>query len=163
MHNAYLILGANLGDRATQLNKAIELIAKRIGEAVQQSAIYETRPWGLLEQPDFLNQVLKVSTDLPPNDLLEEVLAIEETLGRVRGVKWGARLIDIDILFYDNCVINTPCLQIPHPLLHERSFVLFPLVEIAADFIHPVFQVSIGRLIQNLSDDLSVEKYTGNS
>ncbi|QNL49537.1 2-amino-4-hydroxy-6-hydroxymethyldihydropteridine diphosphokinase [Olivibacter sp. SDN3] len=160
MHETYLILGTNLGDRVIQLKKAIELITKRIGEVCRQSTIYETKPWGVLEQPNFLNQVLKVKTLLSPDDLLKEALAVEQMLGRVRNVKWGARLIDIDILFYDDRVINTSQLQIPHPLLHKRSFVLFPLAEIASSFIHPVFQVSISQLIESLSDNLSVQKYT---
>lgn len=157
MHIVYLILGSNLGDRNAILNKAIALISDKVGEVILKSKIYETAPWGGVEQPAYLNQVLMLKTTLNPEKTLKHVLEIEKDLGRVRVVKWGARSLDIDILFYDDMIINTDDLKIPHPFIHLRKFVLVPLVEIAPNFIHPLFSVSVEDLLKKLVDHSDVQ------
>lgn len=152
MHIVYLILGSNLGDRNAILNKAVFLINSRIGEVILKSKIYETAPWGGVEQPAYLNQVLMVKTTLSPETTLKDVLEIEKDLGRERIVKWGARSLDIDILFYDEIIINTDDLKIPHPFIHLRKFVLVPLVEIAPNFVHPLFKTTNEHLLEELVD-----------
>lgn len=122
--------------------------------------VYETQAWGMTDQPDFLNQVLEVATTLSPEELLEQIKQIEQQMGRERRVKWGERLIDIDILFYEQAVIYTEKLKIPHPFLHERNFVLIPLQEIAPDFQHPVLQHSISQLLKSSKDLLYVKILT---
>uniref|UniRef100_F4C636 2-amino-4-hydroxy-6-hydroxymethyldihydropteridine pyrophosphokinase n=1 Tax=Sphingobacterium sp. (strain 21) TaxID=743722 RepID=F4C636_SPHS2 len=158
MHTVYLILGSNLGDSRQQLTKAIQLIDSRVGNVTDQSAIYETVAWGVNNQPNYLNQALKVNTILTPEQTLKEILAIEETLGRKRNTKWEARLIDIDILFYDAIILDTLNLKIPHPLLHLRRFVLTPLVEIAPGLMHPSYRMGIADLYEKLDDNLSVRR-----
>lgn len=157
MHIVYLILGSNLGDRNTILNRATVLINDKVGEVILRSKIYETAPWGGVEQPAYLNQVLILKTTLSPEKTLKHVLEIEKNLGRVRVVKWGARSLDIDILFYDDMVINTNDLKIPHPFIHLRKFVLVPLVEIAPNFIHPQFKIAVKDLLKNLVDHSDVK------
>jgi 2-amino-4-hydroxy-6-hydroxymethyldihydropteridine diphosphokinase len=152
MHIVYLILGSNLGDRNAILGKAVSLINSKIGEVILKSKIYETAPWGGVEQPAYLNQVLMVKTTLSPEIILKDVLEIEKDLGRERVVKWGARSLDIDILFYDDIIINTDDLKIPHPFIHQRKFVLVPLVEIAPNFVHPLFKTTSEDLLNKLSD-----------
>jgi len=158
MHTVYLILGSNLGDRKDILLKALDLIALRLGQLVDKSAIYQTAPWGVKDQPDYLNQVVKLITLLEPEDVLREVLTIEKDLGRVRYKKWESRIIDIDILFYDDAIIEKSDLIVPHPFLHLRRFVLTPLNEIAPNLIHPVLKKSISNLLANLTDDRAAEK-----
>lgn len=158
MHTVYLILGSNLGDSGQQLANAAQLIQDRVGDIVRTSAIYETAAWGVNNQPNYLNQVLQVDTILVPEQTLKEVLQIETVLGRKRNVKWEARIIDIDILFYDAAILNTPTLKIPHPLLHLRRFVLAPLMEIAPDLVHPLYQMGIADLFEKLDDNLSVKR-----
>lgn len=158
MHTVYLILGSNLGDRRNVLLKASNLITLRLGQLVNKSAIYQTAPWGVKDQPDYLNQVIKLITFLEPKDLLREVLAIEKELGRIRHKKWESRLIDIDILLYDDIIINETDLIIPHPFLHLRKFVLTPLNEIAPHLIHPVLNKSVNELLMSLADDQAAER-----
>lgn len=134
----YLLLGANLGDRRVTLRRAAELIGDRIGRVVQQSGLYETAPWGVMDQPAYLNQVLAVETTLAPEDVLTQTQRIEQELGRVRHKKWESRVIDIDLLYDDNLVIGTETLTLPHPYLHQRRFTLVPLAEIAPHFVHPL-------------------------
>jgi 2-amino-4-hydroxy-6-hydroxymethyldihydropteridine diphosphokinase len=150
---AYLLLGANLGDRLATLQKATDLIAARIGQVVHQSGLYETAPWGVTDQPAFLNQVLAVKTTMEPEEVLNQTQAIEQELGRVRLEKWGARLIDIDLLYYDQLVLQTDRLTIPHPYLHQRRFTLMPLVEIAPDFLHPVLTKTNAMLLAACEDE----------
>ena len=146
----YLLLGSNLGNRKEILDKAIKLLSQKVGVVILQSKDYETSPWGVTDQPDFLNLVVSIQTRLKPLQILEITQSIENQLGRIRKEKWGARLIDIDILFYGNEIIDEPNLKIPHPLLQERDFTLSPLAEIAPDFVHPV----LGKTILELREKL---------
>jgi 2-amino-4-hydroxy-6-hydroxymethyldihydropteridine diphosphokinase len=134
----YLLLGSNLGNRKEVLEKAVELLSEKVGIIIKQSRDYETVPWGITDQPDFLNLAIEIHTDLKPLEVLEQTQSVENQLGRIRKEKWGARLIDIDILFYGNEIIDEPNLKVPHPLMQERDFVLTPMAEIAPDFVHPV-------------------------
>jgi 2-amino-4-hydroxy-6-hydroxymethyldihydropteridine diphosphokinase len=130
---AYVALGANLGDREASIRRAAELIG-----AQRLSTIIETPPWGVTDQPDFLNAAAEVETDLGPRALLERLLGVERELGRVRGGRrWGPRTIDLDLLVYGNETSDTPALQLPHPRLHERPFVLVPLAELAPGLVIP--------------------------
>lgn len=145
-HIVYLALGTNLGDRPANLRAAIDSLAPQV-RVEAESNIYETPPWGFLEQPAFLNMALRAKTDLPPADLLTFLKQLEARLGRIPTFRNGPRLIDVDILFYDDLILNTPPLIIPHPRLHERDFVLVPLADIAPDLIHPVLHQSIRALL----------------
>ena len=146
----YLLLGSNLGNRKEILDKAINLLSQKVGVIILRSKDYETAPWGVTNQPDFLNLVVSIQTKLKPLQILEITQSIENQLGRIRKEKWGARLIDIDILFYGNEIIDEPNLKIPHPLLQERDFALSPLAEIAPDFVHPVLGETISELREKL-------------
>lgn len=154
----FLATGSNQGDRAEQLATALRLIAKKLGQIVQQSSIYETEAWGLTDQPAFLNQVLEIQSDLNPSDLLQAATEVEQEMGRVRQEKWGPRKIDIDLLFYGAQIIDLPALKIPHPQLHLRNFVLIPLLEIAPDWEHPVFHQTIEQLYWESKDPNEVFK-----
>lgn len=156
----YLLLGTNLGSRLQNLREAKRQINIQIGKVVKESFIYETEPWGVSDQPQYLNEVVEISTSLKPTEILRRVLLIEKGLGRIRQEKWGARIVDIDLLFYNDETINTTALQVPHPRLHERNFTLIPLAEIAPDFIHPVFQKSIQALLEESTDQLVVSKFS---
>jgi 2-amino-4-hydroxy-6-hydroxymethyldihydropteridine diphosphokinase len=157
---AYLLLGTNLGDRKLNLEKSIAQIKLSIGDVFAISSIYETEPWGNTNQPGFLNQAVGVSTKLSPQELIKELLSIEQDLGRVRLEKWGQRLIDIDIIFYGDKIVDEQDLKLPHPLMQDRKFVLVPLNEIAGEIIHPLFKQKISSILANLSDDLLVSKFT---
>ena len=159
LQTTYLLLGSNLGNREEILENAIELIGNRVGHVLKRSTFYETAPWGVDNQPNYLNIAIGVTTSLNPNELLIQTQQIEETLGRVRLEKWGARLIDIDIIFYGEQIVNEPTLVIPHPLMHNRNFVLVPLEEIAPDFIHPIFHKSITALCNLCADIGEVKPY----
>ncbi|GAA4795940.1 2-amino-4-hydroxy-6-hydroxymethyldihydropteridine diphosphokinase [Olivibacter ginsenosidimutans] len=158
MHEVYVILGSNLGDSSHVLGNALHFLTERVGTVVAKSPIYQTAPWGVANQPDYLNQVIRLKTSLKPEEVLEEVLNIEKDLGRTRLKKWEARIIDIDILFYDHAVIQRENLVIPHPLLHLRKFVLEPLAAIAPDFIHPVLQQTVGELLAHVGDEHAVRR-----
>lgn len=158
VEKAYLLLGSNLGDRPLYLARACALIAEEVGQVVEQSAIYETEAWGKTDQPGFLNMALAVNTVLSPLELLHKVLEIEKKLGRVRHEKWGARLIDIDIIFYGNEIADIEDkLQIPHPEMQHRKFVVEPLAAIAPDFVHPVLRQTLTEILAQLADSLSVK------
>jgi 2-amino-4-hydroxy-6-hydroxymethyldihydropteridine diphosphokinase len=155
----YLLLGSNLGDRARLLQSAVDRIGERIGRLTGASALYETAPWGGIEQPAFLNQVLKVETRLAPEEVLRIILEIEHEAGRVRYERWGARHLDIDILYFGNAVMDTPRLTVPHPRLHERRFTMVPLAEIAPDFVHPLLNKTNAELLEMCSDTEEVSRY----
>ncbi len=146
---AYLGLGTNLGDRWKNLEEAIKAISLKMN-VLQRSSVYETKAWGYTNQPDFLNQVIEVNTDLTPLQLLNFVKRTETELGRVENFRYGPRLIDIDILFYGTVIRNTTRVQIPHPRLHERAFVLVPMAEMEPDFVHPVLQKTVAELLKNV-------------
>lgn len=150
----YLLLGGNLGDRQQNLEIAKMNIVDSIGEIKNTSSIYQTEAWGLENQPDFLNQVVEVSSVLEPSLLIEECLSIETRMGRIRKVHWGERLIDIDVLFIDNEVINTQRLTVPHPEIKNRRFTLQPLVELIPTYKHPVLDKTIEQLLYDCSDEL---------
>ena len=144
-HIVYLALGSNLGDREANLKQAIASLSPQM-EVKAKSRVYETPPWGYTDQPKFLNQVVKVDTYVGPEPLLKHLKRLEVALGRVPSFENGPRLIDIDILFYDDLVLNTSSLVIPHPQLHERAFVLMPLHDIAPALSHP----SLGKTVSEM-------------
>ena len=158
MNRAFLLTGGNLGDRYENLQKALRLIKKNIGDITLQSSIYETAAWGKTDQPSFFNQVLHIQTQLPANDLLIELLKIENELGRIRDMRMGPRTIDLDILFYNDEIIETEGLVIPHPQIAYRRFVLTPMAEIAPFYIHPKLGIPVIELLENCSDKLPVQK-----
>lgn len=161
MHNAYLLLGGNLGDRLNNLNKALLLIEKHIGRIISRSSVYETAPWGFECENMFLNQLVCVETRESPQELFSEILKIEMMMGRKRKAsQWGDRIIDVDILFYDEVVLNEDGLKIPHPYLHERRFALIPLTEITNNMVHPGLNKTMGQLLEECTDDLEVTKFT---
>lgn len=149
----YLLLGSNLGDRQRILRRAATMISQQVGPITALSSLYETAPWGVKEQPAFLNQVAEVQTDLAPEEVLRHVLEIEQRLGRVRYERWGARHLDIDILYFDSLVMDTARLTIPHPRLHERRFTLVPLVELMPDYVHPVLGQTTLELLATCPDE----------
>ncbi len=161
MNIAYLLIGGNLGDREQNLALAVARILKAAGgQLLARSALYETAAWGNTDQPEFLNQALQISTRYTAATLLKKMLAVEQELGRVRAEKFGPRVIDIDIIFFNDEVIHTKNLRVPHPYMQERRFVLTPLQEIAPDIIHPVLQKTVTELLEICPDDLAVTKYS---
>lgn len=159
MNNAYLLIGGNVGDRQENLRQAVNAIDTSCGgQVVQQSAIYETAAWGKTDQQAFLNQALLLSTAFTPLHLLQQILQTEVLLGRVRQERYGPRIIDIDILFFNDAIINEPALTIPHPEVQNRRFALVPLQEIAPGLVHPVLKKSIDQLLQECPDKLEVRK-----
>lgn len=159
MNTAYILLGSNEGDRLFHLSRALELIEQKAGTLVKRSGVYVTVAWGYQDQPDFLNQVVCIETGLSPQQLLKELLAIEQLLGRTRtATKWRQRIIDLDILFYNTLILKEETLCIPHPFIQDRKFVLVPLLEIAASLVHPVFQKDITTLTLECKDTLEVKR-----
>jgi 2-amino-4-hydroxy-6-hydroxymethyldihydropteridine diphosphokinase len=152
----YLLLGSNIGDRRKMIADACELIRELAREITRYSGIYETEAWGKTSQPPFLNQVIKISSELTPKQLLAALQLIEKKLGRVRHEKWSERSIDIDVLYYGNLILQDKVLSIPHPEIPSRRFTLVPLVEIAADFIHPHLLKSNAELLSECKDELKV-------
>jgi 2-amino-4-hydroxy-6-hydroxymethyldihydropteridine diphosphokinase len=158
---AYLLLGSNQGNRLAYLASALQHLQKTVGLLTQKSAVYETAAWGHEDQAAFLNQVVELTTSITPADLLTQINKIEKALGRVREVKWGARVIDIDILYYNSLRLQTQNLVIPHPELQNRRFTLVPLVEIAPTFVHPGLQQTNAELLANCPDTLEVRLFPG--
>lgn len=156
-HTVYLALGSNLEDRLANLKQAISSLTPQL-EVKAKSQVYETPPWGFEDQPKFLNQVIKANTYLDPEPLLKHLKRLEVALGRKESFPNGPRLIDIDVLFYDDLVLNKPSLSIPHPRLHERGFVLLPLMDIAPDLVHPVHKKTV-REMAALANVEGIEKF----
>ncbi len=148
----FLLLGGNLGNRRETLDRAKTLLASSVGRLVGESKLYETAPWGVTDQPPYLNQVLEFQTPLPPDEVLNHTQRIELALGRARLERWGARLIDIDLLYYDDLILQTNRLTLPHPRLHERRFALVPLCDVAPDFVHPILQKTNAQLLAECGD-----------
>ncbi len=148
-HTVYIALGTNLGDRLENLRAALDALAPKV-HILAKSAIYETPPWGVTDQPAFLNMVVKAASALEPGGLLDFLKALETGLGRVPSFRNGPRLIDLDILFFDDLVVDTAPLVIPHPRLHERAFVLVPLADVAPELVHPLLGVSVARLLETV-------------
>ena len=159
MNTVFLQLGSNLGDRELSLKDAITAIKNRVGDIVEFSKVYESTPWRVEGQENYLNQILKVKTKLSADKVLSIVLDIEKQLGRVRIEKWGERLIDIDIIFYNDSIIETPELCVPHKHLHERMFVLTPLHNIAPEMVHPKYNKTIEELLNMCKDTELVNEY----
>jgi 2-amino-4-hydroxy-6-hydroxymethyldihydropteridine diphosphokinase len=160
MEKVYLGLGTNLGDRELNLRKAINNVNELIGSVVLVSSIYETEPVGFRSEEKFLNMVAEVDTMLKPSGVMDMILKAEALLGRVRkGNKYTSRIIDLDILLFGNRIIENDSLSVPHPMMHERRFVLIPLCEIAPDLVHPILEKIIKTLLSECQDKSSVIKY----
>lgn len=160
MFTVFLGVGTNMGNIQENIDQAVWAVKSSIGEVIAQSSTYETEPWGVENQANYYNIVVKAETTLLPLQLLEEVQAIEHRLGRVRKEKWGSRVIDIDILMFEDYHFSMVDLIIPHAFLHKRNFVLHPLTEIASNFIHPKFNLSI-KMLKELNPDKSwIKKIT---
>jgi 2-amino-4-hydroxy-6-hydroxymethyldihydropteridine diphosphokinase len=159
MNTAYLLLGGNLGDRLKNLEMAREQLALHCGKISKASSLYETAPWGKTDQPYFLNQALEIDTGLNSKQLMRRILKIEKMMGRNRTNKYDPRLIDIDILLFNDEVHNYPLLKLPHPELQNRRFALLPLSEIAAEKEHPIFKKTIRELLEVCTDRLNVTVY----
>ncbi|MCX6248357.1 MAG: 2-amino-4-hydroxy-6-hydroxymethyldihydropteridine diphosphokinase [Bacteroidetes bacterium] len=158
-HSLYLLLGSNLGDRKSQLDRSADLIAEMIGPVVMRSSLYETEPWGFASDDLFLNAALQCRTSLSPEEVMQRIERIEKLFGRERpGTGYSSRIIDIDILFYDGIVVDQEGLKIPHPRLPERRFVLVPLDEIAHSFVHPLSGKTIGDILRDCTDLKEVRK-----
>lgn len=157
-YQAYIQTGSNMGDRLRHLELAVTCIGEIPCEISRISSIYETAPWGLSDQPPFLNQVLHIETSLDAPKLMEALLQIETQLGRKREIKMGPRTIDLDILFFEDQILNLEWLQIPHPHIATRRFVLEPLCELNPDLLHPVYKQTAWELLNHCSDPLSVKK-----
>ena len=157
MNSTYLLIGGNLGNRIENLAMARSLIENELGKIIKVSSIYETAAWGITKQPDFLNQVLLIKTKFSPEKMMQLILSIENKMGRVRTQKNASRIIDIDILFFNDEIINNENLTIPHPEIQNRKFALIPLNEIASDLVHPVFKQSIKNLLSTSKDKLQVK------
>lgn len=162
MQTIYLLTGTNMGNRLKMLEDMAYHIGKLIGTVQDRSKIYETEPWGFSSDIWFLNQVLKVKTELKPEQVLNKILQIEMNLGRVRNGDPGysSRLADMDILFYGNDIIQSDSLQVPHKHLHERKFVLVPLNDVAPEYIHPVFGLSVCEILKSCGDVSEVRLYS---
>jgi 2-amino-4-hydroxy-6-hydroxymethyldihydropteridine diphosphokinase len=151
MSIVHIGIGSNIGNRQENCREAVRQLASRGVKVVKQSSMIETEPWGVAEQPRFINMAVEAETDLAPDRLFAILKDIEMQMGRIDAVRWGPRIIDLDILFYDDLVVDTAELKIPHPHLHERDFVLIPLAEIAPEKIHP----ALGKTVKELFDSLS--------
>jgi 2-amino-4-hydroxy-6-hydroxymethyldihydropteridine diphosphokinase len=155
-NTAYLLTGSNMGDREAHLNQAKALIEKHIGTVKETSRLYETQAWGKTDQPNFYNQAIAVETTQFPQQVLKNILKIEQEMGRIRTEKWEERVIDIDILLFNEEIIEDDNLKIPHPHLHERNFALVPLMEVAGEVMHPVLNLPVEEVYFECRDTLDV-------
>ena len=161
MIKLYILLGGNLGDKQLIFSEARAMLSQQVGTITNQSAIYETEPWGFESTDIFWNQAIEMSTDLSPEEVLQQTKQIEQALGRIRKAnQYDSRTIDIDILFYGDQIIELKNLIVPHPRIHERKFALAPLREINPELIHPIFLKNIQQLLEECTDPLKVEKVT---
>ena len=160
MNKVYLLIGGNMGDRMANLNTAKKWVEIQIGSIQKISSIYETAAWGHTNQADFLNQLIVVQTELNADKLMQHLLEIELKMGRERDIPMGPRTIDLDIIYFNNEVINLQNLTIPHPKIAERRFVLTPLCEIDPEYIHPILNKSNASLLKDCGDSLAVYKKT---
>ena len=149
-------MGSNIGDRLTQLNRAFELISTEIGPIAKKSSVFETEAWGKLDQDNFLNQAALVHTSLSAEDTLLKCKDIEKQMGSFKTETWGPRTIDIDVLFYNESIMDKENIKIPHPMIEKRNFVLIPLMEIAGDMVHPVLEKTIEELYEESNDSCEV-------
>jgi 2-amino-4-hydroxy-6-hydroxymethyldihydropteridine diphosphokinase len=149
---AYIGIGSNLGNRQENCLNALELLGKKGIIVKKRSSMLETKPWGVKDQPRFINMAIEIETGLDPKELLKILKNVERELGRKESFKWGPRSIDLDILLFEDLVLKEDDLEIPHPSMHERDFVLKPLCEIAPDIIHPVLKKKICNLAQELKN-----------
>ncbi len=155
---SYLGLGSNMGQRRDNLERAARLLlASKFIQPLRSSSVYETAPWGYTDQPDFLNLVLEAHTALPPGGLLEKVKGLERKMGREPGRRFGPRIIDVDILLYGELTLDRADLQIPHPRLHQRSFVLVPLAELTPGLVHPTIGLTMAKLAGLVEDNDGVK------
>ena len=159
MNKAYLSLGSNRGNRTANLNRAVNLLSEWTGNVNKVSSLYETPPWKMDDETDFINQVLLLETTLSAPELIDTIILVESMMGRQRmSKKYEPRIIDIDILFFNDEIINTEELTVPHPLIQERKFVLEPMTEIIPGFIHPVFKKSMVQLLSECEDKSEIRK-----
>jgi len=162
MAKVYFSTGSNLGNRLASLVKAAKLIDAVIGKVIAVSPVIESKPWGFDAEMNFYNQVLLVETDLTPNQIIKEVLGIEKKIGRIRkGPSYNSRVIDIDILFYANMLVEEDNLVIPHPRLHLRKFVLQPLASLAPGLVHPLLKKTISELLRLTEDKSQILNIVG--
>ncbi|PHN06914.1 2-amino-4-hydroxy-6-hydroxymethyldihydropteridine diphosphokinase [Flavilitoribacter nigricans] len=161
-HTAFIGVGSNLGPREVQLRQALQWIEEEIGTLIRASNIYQTSPWGGIDQPDYLNQVWQIRTGLGPFHLMTALLELEKRANRERLQRWGARTLDLDLLFYDDYRIRTAFLTLPHPQIQNRNFVLVPLAEIAPDWLHPVLGKTAAELAAKSPDEEIVRIWAGN-
>ena len=159
MNTIFLQLGSNMGEREEYLQNASGILATEIGSVQKKSKVYESTPWGAENQNNYLNQVLQINSEYSAMEVLERVLKIEDKIGRVRNEKWGERIIDIDILLFNDLILEEEGICIPHIHLHNRRFVLIPLNEIAPSFIHPKYNKTINKLLSECKDIDSVQEY----
>ena len=161
IENIFLGLGSNQGDRELNLKNSIKLLNSRVGKVLNTSGIYESEPWGVKNQNYFLNQVIEIETHIDPNDLLNICKNIEYDMGRKPEIRWGKRIIDIDILYYQSKIINQENLKIPHKLMQERKFVMIPLNELNENHLHPILKITNKEILNKCIDSCNV-KYYGN-
>ena len=159
MNKLYLLLGSNMGNSNAQLTKARQHIEKLIGPVTRQSSLYATAAWGNTKQPDFLNQVIIVETELTAVQTMQTILKIEKMMGRIRTIKNAPRIIDIDILFFNKEIIDQKYLIIPHPQIQNRRFVLVPLNQLSPNLRHPVLKKTVHQLLTHCPDNLNVKKF----
>jgi 2-amino-4-hydroxy-6-hydroxymethyldihydropteridine diphosphokinase len=156
-HRVFIALGSNLGDRRANLRNAVASLPPEV-HCLAESPVYQTPPWGFTDQPEFLNQVIEAETDLSPAELMIHLKKLETQLGRIPTFRYGPRLVDLDILFYDDCLIDQPNLTIPHPRLQERAFVLVPLADLTPHLQHPAIGLTVTELLANV-DTHHVQRY----